>query len=215
MALEFPGVTQVWDCRFEAMFILEESVPPGTLEVAKDGISWSVKSSSALETMQGDLEWTRSVPEFDVMHAYGKVGYGKPELSGSGVTKIDVDAVLARCIQTHAKDEIYANVDGFVQFGPESVFICWYFTSFSPSTSRFMRLNRASINDTEAICWIRGHVDGLNTTDYIFHPALMDAVFQVFSLVCQYWSSLLTSRNHFADSFLLEYGVFFDTISFR
>lgn len=119
MALEFPGVTQVWDCRFEALFIVEESVPPGTLEVAKDGINWTVKSSSALETMQGDLEWTRSAPEFDVMHAYGKVGYGKPELSSSSLTKVDVDAVLARCTQTHVKDELYATVEEIVQFGPE------------------------------------------------------------------------------------------------
>jgi fatty acid synthase, animal type len=119
MALEFPGVTHVWDCHFDAMFILEESVPPGTLEVAKDGISWSVKSSSALETMQGDLGWTRSAPEFDVIHAYGKVGYGKPELGGSGITKVNVDAVLARCIQTYVKDEMYAKLEGFAQFGPE------------------------------------------------------------------------------------------------
>ena len=119
MALEFPGVTQVWDCRFEAAFILEESVPPGTLEVAKDGISWSIKSSSALETMQGDLEWTRSAPQFDVTHAYGKLGYGKPEISPGGITKVDVDAVLARCIQTHDKAEFYAEAEGVTQFGPE------------------------------------------------------------------------------------------------
>jgi fatty acid synthase, animal type len=118
MALEFPGVTQVWDCRFETVFILEESAPPGTLEVAKDGNAWSVKSSSALETMQGDLEWTRSVPEFDIMHSYGKLGYGKPELSPGGITKVDVEAVLARCIRTYEKDEIYAELN-MAQFGPE------------------------------------------------------------------------------------------------
>lgn len=35
------------------------------------------------------------------------------------------------------------------------------------------------MNETEAICWIRGHVEGLNKSDYQFHPAVMDAVFQV------------------------------------
>jgi fatty acid synthase, animal type len=119
MALEFPGVTQVWDCHFDAAFILEESCPPGTLEVAKDDINWSIKSSSALETMQGDLEWTRSAPEFDIMHAYGKLSYGKPELSPRGMAEVDVDAVLARCIQTHEKAELYADLEGIAQFGPE------------------------------------------------------------------------------------------------
>jgi fatty acid synthase len=36
-----------------------------------------------------------------------------------------------------------------------------------------------SINETEAICWIRGHVDEINRGDYVIHPAVMDAVFQV------------------------------------
>nr|ART89046.1 polyene polyketide synthase 1 [Agaricomycetes sp.] len=161
MALEFPGVTQVWDVRFEAAYTLDESSPPGTLEVSRDGHSWSVKSSSALLTMQGDLEWTRAAPEFDTVHAYGKIGYGKPEISRGGFEKIDVDAVLARCFQSHEKDELYTGLEGIAQFGSE-----------------FVRVEKASLNETEAICWIRGHVGGLNATDYHFHPALMDATFQ-------------------------------------
>ena len=70
-----------------------------------------------------------------------------------------------------------------------------------------MRVNKASVNDSEAICWLRGPV-GLNTTGYAFHPALMDAVFQVFSPIHQCWSSLLTHRNRFSDVYWLEYGAF-------
>ncbi|KZT06920.1 polyketide synthase [Laetiporus sulphureus 93-53] len=161
MALEFPGVTQVWDCRFEAACILEEGVPPVTLEVAKDGINWWVKSSSSLQTMQGDLEWTRATPEFDTVHAHGKLGYGVPDLSIGGFKRVDVAAVLARCTSTHQHEELYAELEGIAQFGSE-----------------FMRVQRAAINENEAICWIKGHADGLNKTDYVFHPALMDAVFQ-------------------------------------
>jgi fatty acid synthase, animal type len=51
--------------------------------------------------------------------------------------------------------------------------------AFSRLRGRFQRVNKAAVNDTEALCWIRGHVDGMNRTDYIFHPAIMDAVFQV------------------------------------
>ncbi|PCH43244.1 hypothetical protein WOLCODRAFT_74073, partial [Wolfiporia cocos MD-104 SS10] len=121
MALEFPDVTHVWDCRFESACILEEGVPPVTLEVAKEGVSWWVKSSTALQTMQGDLEWTRTSPAFDMMHAYGKLGYGKPELYPDSITKVDVDAVLKRCISAHDKDELYADLEGIAQFGPEWV----------------------------------------------------------------------------------------------
>lgn len=122
MALEFPGVTHVWDCRFENAYILDESAPPGVLEVSKEGNSWRVKSSSALQSMQGDLEWTRSGAVFDTLHSYGKLGYGKPVLGLDDITRVDVEAVLARCIQTHEKAELYADLDGIAQFGPEYVY---------------------------------------------------------------------------------------------
>lgn len=35
------------------------------------------------------------------------------------------------------------------------------------------------MNETETMAWIRGHVDGLNATDYNIHPVILDAVFQV------------------------------------
>jgi fatty acid synthase len=119
MALEFPGVTQVWDCRFEAAYILDDTVAPGTLEVARDGNNWWVKSSSAIQTMQGDLEWTRSGAEFDTTHSYGKLGYGTPGLDADAITHVNVDAVLDRCIQTHEKEALYADLEGIAQFGPE------------------------------------------------------------------------------------------------
>lgn len=121
MALEFPGVTQVWDCHFQSACILEDSVPPATLEVAHDGIFWSVKSSSALQTSQEDLEWTRSGPSFDIVHAHGKMGYSKPQLYPHSVTSVDVDAVLARCYHTTDKEEVYATMEGYAQFADESV----------------------------------------------------------------------------------------------
>ena|ERR1700722_7770732 len=119
MALEFPGVTQIWDCRFENAYILDETGPSGTLQVVKDGINWSVKSSTALDTLQGDHDWTHSYPEFDTIHAYGKLGYGMPEIMPGSITKVDVDAVLARCIRSYGEDEIYINFGGIAQFGPE------------------------------------------------------------------------------------------------
>lgn len=119
MALEFPGVTQVLDCRFEAACILDDSSPPITLEVAKQGNKWSVKSSTALQSMSGDLEWTRSSPVFDKLHARGKLGFGVPEVGLIAVTKVDVDAVLGRCISTHTKHEFYDGMKTFIQFGPQ------------------------------------------------------------------------------------------------
>ena len=119
MALEFPGVTQVLDCRFEAACMLDDSSPPITLEVAKEGNSWTVKSSTALQTMTGDLEWTRSGPVFDKVHARGRMGFGMPEMGLDSVTKVDVEAVLRRCISTHSKDEFYDGMNIFLQFGPQ------------------------------------------------------------------------------------------------
>ncbi|KAF7792169.1 hypothetical protein EIP86_003199 [Pleurotus ostreatoroseus] len=193
MALEFPGVTQLWDCHFEAACILEESVPAVTLEVSKDGISWWVKSSTALQSVEGDLEWTRTGAVFDKTHAYGKVGYGKPQLDSSSITRVDVEAVLARCLQTNYKEEMYADMEGFAQFGDE-----------------FKRLNKACMNETEAICWIRGHVEGVNKTDYQFHPALMDAVFQTFVIMEADFIAQLYDKINVGDkdrSFLLPHSL--------
>ncbi|KAI3601476.1 polyketide synthase [Moniliophthora roreri] len=161
MALEFPDVTTVWDCRFETAFILDPSVPASTLKVSQEGNRWSVKSSSALQSMQGDLSWTRSEPSFDSVHAYGKLGYGKPEISPGAITHVDVDAVLARCKVTALHEAVYEELVGVAQFGPE-----------------FRRIQKVSVNEKEAIVWIKGHGDTLTRTGYFFHPALMDAAFQ-------------------------------------
>ncbi|KAK7047807.1 hypothetical protein VNI00_006135 [Paramarasmius palmivorus] len=161
MALEFPDVTSVWDCRFESAFILDGSVPAATLKVSQEGDRWSVKSSSALQSMQGDLSWTRSEPPFDSIHAYGKLGYGKPEISPGGITHVDVDAVIARSRATALHEAVYEEMVGVAQFGTE-----------------FRRIQKICVNDTEAIVWIKGHADTLTRTGYAFHPALMDAVFQ-------------------------------------
>ncbi|KAI3605818.1 polyketide synthase [Moniliophthora roreri] len=161
MALEFPDVTSVWDCRFESAFILDGSVPAATLKVARDGNRWSVKSSTALQSMQGDLNWTRSEPPFDSLHAYGKLDYGQPEISPGGITHVDVDAVLARSRSTHLHEAVYDELEGVAQFGTE-----------------FRRIQKIAVNDTEAIVWIKGHGNTLTRTGYTFHPALMDAVFQ-------------------------------------
>ncbi|KAK1215285.1 hypothetical protein PQX77_022103 [Marasmius sp. AFHP31] len=161
MALEFPDVTSVWDCRFEAAFILDGSVPAATLKVARDGQNWSVRSSSSLQSMQGDLTWTRSEPEFDNLHAHGKLGFGSPEISTGGFTHVDVDAVIARCTTTVEHDAVYEELEGVAQFGSE-----------------FRRIQKISVNESEAIVTIKGHGETLTRTGYIFHPALMDAVFQ-------------------------------------
>lgn len=72
---------------------------------------------------------------------------------------------------------------------------------------RFKRLNKACMNETEAICWIRGHVEGVNTTDYQFHPALMDAVFQVCAIPGIWCRSILTLFvTSLSDGDHLEYG---------
>ncbi|KAF8837242.1 polyketide synthase [Paxillus ammoniavirescens] len=163
MGLEFPGVTEVWDCRFENMCILDDSTPPTTLEISKEGIEWFVKSSTPLQNTRGDLEWVRqNVPPFDTIHSRGKLGYGIPNLSPGAITKVDVDEVVKRCSKSNTKEELYEQLESYAQFGPE-----------------FMRINRFCMNETETMAWIRGHVDGLNETDYNIHPVILDAVFQV------------------------------------
>ncbi|KIJ24979.1 hypothetical protein M422DRAFT_216980 [Sphaerobolus stellatus SS14] len=163
MGLEFPGVTEVWDCRFEGMCILDEFVPPTTLEVSKEGIEWFVKSSTALRNMRGDLEWVRqNAPPFDTAHSRGKLGYGVPKSSPDAITHVNVDEVAKRCHKWNTKEELYAQLEYYAQFGSE-----------------FMRINKSCMNETETLAWIRGHVDGLNETDYNIHPALLDAVFQL------------------------------------
>ncbi|KIJ60835.1 polyketide synthase [Hydnomerulius pinastri MD-312] len=161
MALEFPDVTQLYDCRFAAMYVLDESGPPGTLEVSRDGKSWWVKSSSQIGNPQGDMEWTRTGPSFDTLHSCGKLGYGPPEIAPDAVTHVDLDEVLSRCPYTFDRDSLYGQMEGLAQFGPE-----------------FKRVLKASCNEKESLTYIKGHVDGLNQTDYAFHPALLDAVFQ-------------------------------------
>ncbi|KDQ58084.1 hypothetical protein JAAARDRAFT_57854 [Jaapia argillacea MUCL 33604] len=160
MLLEFPGVTMVWDCHFEAACMLDPSFPAVTIEVKKDGHFATIRSSTGLETMQGDLAWTSSAPAFDVQHAWGKLGYGIPELGSRSLAHVDVEAVMERCPYSHTRDELYDDISGFAQFGPE-----------------FMRINRAVANETEALCWIKGST-GLNQTDYHLHPAILDACLQ-------------------------------------
>ncbi|CCM06115.1 uncharacterized protein FIBRA_08364 [Fibroporia radiculosa] len=161
MAMEFPGVTQLYDCRFEAMYVLDESGPPGTLEVSREGNSWWVKSSSQVGNPQGDKEWTRTGPSFDTLHSYGKLGYGRPELQSDAITQVDLEEVLSRCPYTFGRDILYDHLKDLAQFGPE-----------------FTRILKASCNEKEVLTYIKGHVDGLNRTDFAFHPALLDAIFQ-------------------------------------
>ncbi|KAH7886699.1 hypothetical protein F5I97DRAFT_2059038 [Phlebopus sp. FC_14] len=163
MGLQFPGVTEVWDCRFENMCILDESVPPTTLEISKEGIEWFVKSSTPLQNMRGDLEWVRqNAPPFDTVHSRGKMSYGMPILGPDAITKVNVGEVVERCSKSNTKEELYEQLEAYAQFGPE-----------------FMRINRFCMNETETMAWIRGHVDGLNENDYNIHPVILDAVFQV------------------------------------
>ncbi|CCM04590.1 uncharacterized protein FIBRA_06771 [Fibroporia radiculosa] len=161
MGMEFPGVTQLYDCRFEAMYVLDESGPPGTLEVSRQGNSWWVKSSSQIGNPQGDNEWTRTGPSFDTVHSYGKLGYGRPELESNAITHVNLEEVLSRCPYTFDSDDIRNQMIGLSQFGPE-----------------FTRILKASCNEREVLTYIKGHVDGLNRTDYAIHPALLDATFQ-------------------------------------
>ncbi|KAI0917773.1 Type I Iterative Polyketide synthase (PKS) [Taiwanofungus camphoratus] len=160
MLLEFPDVTMVWDCRFENACILDPKVPAVTLEVKKDGNFVTVKSSTGLETMAGDLAWTRSSPIFDVQHASGKLGYGKPDLSADCLQFVDVDALQARCSNSYTREEFYNFYSDIAQFGPE-----------------FKRVNRAIANETEGMIWIKGSAQ-LNQTDYHLHPAIIDACLQ-------------------------------------
>ncbi|KAL4254858.1 hypothetical protein ABKN59_004677 [Abortiporus biennis] len=160
MMLEFPGVTSLFDCRFENACIMDPALPAVTLEVKKDGNFATIKSSSGLETMQGDLTWTRANTEFDVLHAYGKLGYGLPEVSSS-VSYVEVEEVISRCTYDYSREDIYEEMGTYAQFGPE-----------------FMRINRVVSNEHESLSWIRGSV-GVNESDYHVHPAILDACLQV------------------------------------
>ncbi|KAF9242059.1 polyketide synthase [Melanogaster broomeanus] len=162
MGLEFPDVTHIYDVRFKAMYVLDEAVPPGTLEVSREGNSWWVKSSSQMHNPQGDMEWTRTGPTFDVLHAHGKLGYGAVEFGPDAITHVDIDAVLARCTHAFESEAFFSLNHGLVQFGPE-----------------FTRIRKVCCNEGETVSYIRGHVEGVNRTDYAFHPALLDALFQM------------------------------------
>ncbi|GJJ08186.1 Type I Iterative PKS [Clathrus columnatus] len=163
MILEFPGVTEVWDCRFETMCILYESVPPSTLEVSKNGIDWFIKSSTALQNTQGDFEWAREgSPPFDIVHSRGKLSYGIPKLGPNPITRINKDELLKRLPIYSTKEELYGRLGSYSQFGPQ-----------------FMRIERFYMNERETLAWIRGHDEITNKTDYDIHPAILDAVFQL------------------------------------
>ncbi|GJJ08177.1 putative secondary metabolism biosyntheticenzyme [Clathrus columnatus] len=166
MILEFPGVTEVWDCRFEAKCILDESVPPSTLEVSKNGIDWFIKSSTALQNTQGDFEWAREgSPPFDIVHSRGKLSYGIPKLGPNPITRINKDELLKRLPIYSTKEELYGKLGSYSQFGPQ-----------------FMRIERFYMNERETLAWIRGHDEITNKTDYNIHPAILDAVFQANAL---------------------------------
>ena len=71
------------------------------------------------------------------------------------------DALLRRCPSVFDRDLLYAELEGIAQFGPESV--------FSPvalsrrlTGCRFKRLQKAAVNEHEALLWIKGHADGLD-----------------------------------------------------
>ncbi|GJJ10578.1 putative PKSNRPS-like protein biosyntheticcluster [Clathrus columnatus] len=162
MILEFPGVTEVWDCRFEAACILDEFVPPVTLEVSKDGVDWFVRSSTALQNMQGNFEWAREgSPPFDIVHACGKLSYEIPKLSPNLITHLNKDEFLKRS-QYSTNEELYRKLESYSQFGPQ-----------------FMRIERYYSNGKEVLAWIRGYDEITNKTDYNIHPAILDAVFQL------------------------------------
>ncbi|KAJ6535978.1 hypothetical protein DFH09DRAFT_1043015 [Mycena vulgaris] len=162
MALEFGGVTQVWDCHFAAACAVTSDAPPVVLEVLKNGINWTVKSSEDFRRSPDDLQWTEAGPKFNTVHAYGKLGYGTPLLGRNAVSNVDVDAVLNRCFASYGHDDFYNEIETVSQFGES-----------------FSRIEKIHLNSDEAICWIRADGDALERADYVFYPPLMDAVFQV------------------------------------
>lgn len=117
MALEFGNVTQVWDCHFAAACAVAADAPAVTLEVLKDGINWTVRSSEDLRRAQDDIQWTEAGPKFDTVHAYGKLGYGQPRLGPKDLRKVDVDAVLKRCFASYGHDDFYTEIETVSQFG--------------------------------------------------------------------------------------------------
>ncbi|EPQ51987.1 polyketide synthase [Gloeophyllum trabeum ATCC 11539] len=160
MLLEFPNVTAIYDCSFDAACVLDPAASPVTIEVKKLGNFVTIKSSEGLETMQGDLSWTVAAPIFDTQHACGKLGYGIPPLGPRTISHVDIDEILARCPYSHSREELYDTIFAVAQFGPE-----------------FKRINRAVSNEWETICWIRGST-GLNQREYHVHPTILDACIQ-------------------------------------
>ncbi|KAF9237180.1 polyketide synthase [Melanogaster broomeanus] len=134
MGLEFPG-------SHISMYVLDESGPPGTLEVSHEGNSWWVKSSSKMLNPQGDMEWTRVGPTYDVLHARGKLGYGPIELGQDAITHVDVEALLSRCTHSFDGDTFNTMMVGVAQFGPE-----------------FRRINKVSCNEKETLAYVKGHM---------------------------------------------------------
>ena len=115
MALEFPGVTGVWDCHFDSAFAISESGPASTLEVRKESHKFQILSSSNLTSGQNDPSWTRSGPVFDRVHAHGKLAYGMPHVA---MRHINVKDVLSRCSFEASAEMVYEEFRGIAQFGP-------------------------------------------------------------------------------------------------
>ncbi|KAF8157648.1 hypothetical protein K438DRAFT_1777141 [Mycena galopus ATCC 62051] len=162
MALEFGNVMHLWDCHFSAACAVAPDAPAVTLEVSKEGINWTVKSSEDLRRAEDDIQWTESGPKFNTVHVYGKLGYGTPRIGPKNLRKVDVDAVLERCFAAFGHDDFYSEIETVSQFGES-----------------FSRIEKIHLNSDETLCWIRADIDQVDRADYIFYPPLMDAVFQV------------------------------------
>jgi fatty acid synthase, animal type len=196
MALEFPGVTSVWDCRFESAFILDPSVPAATLKVAQEGNRWSVKSSSVLRkhgvchvsvprSYTNQKAWTTTIHGHAQSHistlfmrtaSLDMVNRKfSPELS---LTSTSTMSSLVRKSQLRTKKYTRSYQESH-NLGQSILCLFRIIGPHSSYNYRFRRIQKICANDTEVIAWIKGHGDTLTRTGYFFHPALMDAVFQV------------------------------------
>lgn len=119
MALEFPGVTSVWDFEFAKAFALDDDGKIGTLHVKKIGGQVEIASSTTDRSLHPVDEGISSNHHtYGVVHARGRIGYGKPRLDERCLVKVDVSEVASRCPFYFTAADVYKELSTWCQFGP-------------------------------------------------------------------------------------------------
>ncbi|GJJ15309.1 Type I Iterative PKS [Clathrus columnatus] len=145
MALEF-GARTLSNVEFLTALSLPSDVP-ATVEVAVDGVEWTVKTSSS-----------RELPVFNRLHSRGILTYEPDE---TDETPLDLTSIKSRCSQSCRIDNIYEHG----------------FKGYADYSNEFRRINSCIQGEDELFATFRGSVGLPGCHKYVFDPVILDAVF--------------------------------------